>query len=129
MVNTVMLKSKVDSNDVLRTIAWNLGTPFSNLALPYGISILLVVIASNALQGQINAFLLGVLGIACALLLGTALAHFYVAYNGKRILSSIEKDYGPRTRQSVYRIISKTKNGEFLDLDIPALAQAFREAE
>lgn len=124
-----MLKSKVDSNDVLRTIAWNLGTPFDNLALPYGISILLVVIAANALQGQVNAFLLGVLGIACVLLIGAALAHFYIAYNGKRILSSIEKDFGPRTRQSVYRIISKTKDGEFLDLDIPAIARAFREGD
>ncbi|WP_210555277.1 hypothetical protein [Pseudomonas sp. P9(2020)] len=61
------------------------------------------------------------LSIACGLLIGAALAHFYIAYNGKRILSSIEKDYGPRTRQSVYHIISKTKDGEFLDLDIQQL--------
>ncbi|MNJ73349.1 hypothetical protein D3C77_701340 [compost metagenome] len=56
------------------------------------------------------------------------LTDLYARFTGRRILRAIEKDYGPLTRAHVYKVFAEAKGGDLIDLDIPALARSYNEA-
>ncbi|TCV51342.1 hypothetical protein [Pseudomonas sp. 460] len=115
------------STQVLRSIAMTLGNPIGNFGVPYMVSLLVVGLPLKHFKEAMPGLLVFAIFVIGSLLLAVALMHFYVVINGKRILSAIEKDYGPRTSQGVYKTFAETKEGEKLRLDIPGLARAYGE--
>jgi hypothetical protein len=118
-----------DSLPVLRDIATTLGDPISNVGLPYIASLVVVGLVSKQFKDDLNALLTLGLFVGGALLVTPMIMHYFVPFNGKRILIAIEKDYGPRTRQRVYETFAHASEGEKIVLDIPELARSFGESQ
>lgn len=114
---------------VLRDVAMCLGNPIGNVGIPFIVGTLAVGMAIKPFKDEMHGLLLAGLYIGGSLLLTLLLVHFYVAFNGKRILGAIEKDYGPRTRESVFKTFAEGKEGDKIDLDIPAIARAYGESK
>lgn len=121
---SIDMKSKSQTH---RDIAMVLGSDLGNGGLPMLISFLAVGLTVKPFKDDMSGLLLAGLFIGGSLLLGLLLMHFYVAFNGKRILKAVEKDYGPKTRQHVFNALAVAKPGDMIDLDIPGLARAYRE--
>lgn len=66
--------------------------------------------------------------ISASLGLAWGLGWSHTVSIGKRILAAIEIGYGPNTSKTMYRLTGKTTEGNYLDLDIPAIARAYYEA-
>lgn len=116
------------SNMVLRNVALNLGNPIGNFGIPLIVSFVVVGLAVKPLQGHIGNIGAIAIWISASLGLAWGLGWLYTVSVGKRILAAIERDYGPKTSKTVYRLTGKTKEGDYLDLDIPAVARAYGEA-
>ncbi|BCR26239.1 hypothetical protein [Aquipseudomonas alcaligenes] len=110
-----------------RDIAMVLGSDLGNAGFPMLLSFLAVGLTVKLFEDDMSGLLLAGLYIGGSLLLGILLMHFYVAFNGMRILKAVEKDYGPKTRQHVYNAFAAAKPGDKIDLDIPGVARAYRE--
>lgn len=115
------------SIQVLRSIAMTLGNPIGNFGVPYMVSLLVVGLTLKQFKEDIPGLLVFSVFVVGSLILALVLMYFYLVINGKRILGAIEKDYGPRTSQGVYKAFAETKEGESLGLDIPGLANAYGE--
>lgn len=118
------MKSKSETH---RDIAMVLGSDLGNAGFPMLLSFLAVGLSVKPFKDDMSVLLLAGLYIGGSLLLGLLLMHFYVAFNGVRILRNVEKDYGPKTRQHVFDVFSAAKPGDKIDLDIPGVARAYRE--
>nr|WP_290467335.1 hypothetical protein [Pseudomonas fluorescens] len=118
------MKSK---NQTHRDIALILGNDLGNVGFPMILSFLAVSLSIKPFKEDMSGLLLAGLYIGGSLLVGLLLMHFYVAFNGKRILKAVEKDYGPKTRQHVFNVFAAAKPGDKIDLDIPGVARANRE--
>lgn len=104
-----------------------LGSDLGNAGFPMALSFLAVGLTVKLFKDDISVLLLAGLYIGGSLLLGLLLMHFYVAFNGERILKAVEKDYGLKTRQHVFDAFAAAKPGDKIDLDIPGVARAYRE--
>lgn len=118
------MKSKSQTH---RDIAMALGSDLGNAGFPMLISFLAVGLTVKPFKDDMPGLLLAGLYIGGSLLLGLLLMHFYVVFNGKRILKAVEKDYGPKTRQHVFNAFAAAKPGDKINLDIPGVAGAYRE--
>ena len=68
--------------------------------------------------------------LSCALgavVLGTLISSLAAPWNGRLILREIEREFGPRTREHVFKLFAKTQPGIPIDLYIPAIAHAYGE--
>lgn len=117
------------SLQVLRNIATTLGNPIGNFGIPYMVSVFVVGLTIMRFKDVVPGMLGFAFFVFASLLLAFVLMHFYLAINGKRILGVIEKDFGPRTSQGVYKTFAETKEAEKLSLDIPGLARACGEGK
>ena len=115
------------SHQVLRSIAMTLGNPIGNFGFPYCVSLLVVGLTIKQFKDAMPGLVMFAVFVGGSLLMTLVVMHFYMGLNGKRILGAIEKDYGPRTSQRVYKTFAETKEGEKLSLDIPGLARAYGE--
>tara|TARA_R110002124_G_scaffold128157_8_gene288575 strand:+ start:2161 stop:2541 length:381 start_codon:yes stop_codon:yes gene_type:complete len=118
------IKSKSQTH---RDIAKVLGSDLGSAGFPMLLSFLAVGLTVKPFKDDMPGLLLAGLYIGGSLLLGLLLMHFYVTFNGKRILKAVEKDYGPKTRQHVFNAFAVAKPGDKIDLDIPGVARAYRE--
>lgn len=124
-----MGKAVKESKQALHDIAMTLGNPIGNIAFPWMASTLAVGLAIKPFKDDLGGWLVAALFIGGPLLVTYLALKVYVPFNGKRILKAIEKDYGPRTRQHVYKYFADAKEGQKIDLDIPGLARAYGEAK
>lgn len=122
-----MSNDKKSKSQTHREIAMSLGSDLGNAGFPMLLSFLAVGLTVRPFKDDMSGLLLAGLYIGGSLLLGLLLMHFYVAFNGKRIMKAVEKDYGPQTRQHVFNAFAVAKPGDKIDLDIPGLARAYRE--
>lgn len=122
-----MSNDKKSKSQTHREIAMALGSDLGNAGFPMLLSFLAVGLTVRPFKDDMSGLLLAGLYIGGSLLLGLLLMHFYVAFNGKRIMKAVEKDYGPQTRQHVFNAFAVAKPGDKIDLDIPGLARAYRE--
>lgn len=114
---------------VHRDIATILGNDMGNVGLPLLVSGVAVGLSIKPFKEDLPGLLQAGLYIGGTLLLAFLVMHFYVAFNGKRILSSIEKDYGPKTRQHVFNTFAVAQPGDKVELDIPAVARTYGEGK
>lgn len=117
------------SMQVLRDVASTLGNPVGNVGIPFILAALAVGYAIKPFKDEIHGLLLTGLYIGGSLLMTLLVMHFYVAFNGKRILAAIGKDYGPMTRDRVFKTFAEGKVGDRINLDIPAIARSYGETK
>lgn len=115
-----------NSNEVLRIIAIALGNPVGYFGLPYITCLLTIVFAAKQVTGTLPILVFICVALT-SLVLAFLLMPLYMPFAGKRILKTIEKDYGPKTRQHVFDVFAAAKPGDKINLDILGVARAYRE--
>lgn len=113
----------------LRDVATLLGNDLGNAGVPMVLSFLAVGLFIQQFMDDMSGLLVVGLLIGGSILLGLLLMHFYVPLTGKRILDAIEKDYGPRTRERVFKVVADAKDGDKIDIDISAIARSYGESK
>lgn len=124
-----------DSAQVFRSIARGVGSPVGNIALPLisaitalGIFLPAFVFDYDAQAFQMHWLLKVAIFSFGSIGLTMAMVPFQLEANGKKILSDIEKNYGPQTGEHVFRVFASGDEVSAIDLDIPAIARAYGEA-
>lgn len=122
-----MQDSKLSERKILRSIALHLGNDLGNVVVPAVVSFVGIAYALKPFKEDLGLLLFWILWIVAGLVSTTFFMHVYCVYNGKRVLKSIEKDYGTRTREHVFESFVKAAATGKIDLNIPDAARSFGE--
>lgn len=116
----------VYSKKVLSNLAWHLSAE-RTFAVPLVVAAVIVGMSVHPIKDDFPALVVWGGIFIGTFVLGFLLCHPYAPIAGKNILRAVEREYGPKTSQAVYKVFADLKEGERRGINIPELAKSLGE--
>lgn len=109
---------------VLRNVALALGNDLRTVIAPVLATAAVASVAHDYVKEYVGGGWYTLAYALAAFVLGIVVAWLLGPLNGRLILRAIERDYGPKTRAHVFKLLNDARPGVPISIDLPSIARS-----
>jgi len=119
-----MVKTDKSQSQTLRDISLALGNDMRTVIAPVVATAAIAAVTHDYYKEYVGVGWYTVAYVVAALGLGILAAWLLGPLNGRLILRAIEKDYGPKTRAHVFKVLNDARPGDRISIDFDSIARS-----